>query len=115
MAVAGVTANRPRPMVGRTQPTPGVRIRVRDPMHPVVDFPHPTQYRFAAAPETGARGLVHAVLTLAIHDLGSPKRWHVVRARTWIADHDEAAFSFTWCCEMLGYDPEYVRRRLAKV
>jgi hypothetical protein len=57
----------------------------------------------------GIRELIAAVLELAVRDLKVPE--HRDRALAWMHRPADGPFSFEWCCDHLGLDAGYVRRR----
>ncbi|MBI3325817.1 MAG: hypothetical protein HYZ81_03830 [Nitrospinae bacterium] len=66
---------------------------------------------------TGSRAIALAVLSQAIRDLQwHPQEYWQADAWRWIFDATEDAtpyfFTFANCCELVGCDPERLRRRL---
>ena len=47
-----------------------------------------------------------AVFELAVHDIVKDR----YGARQWMQSYRHEPGSFTWLCEVFGYDPDYVKR-----
>jgi hypothetical protein len=62
--------------------------------------------------ERGMRRLAGAMLISALDDLDSQSHSRRGEVLNWISRSDGRIFSFEFCCEMLGRDPNELRRKV---
>ncbi len=64
---------------------------------------------------TGEQKLIAAVIKTAIEDyrVGSTRNVPTIPGGYWIfKEESHRKFSFSWCCEALGLNPEYIREKI---
>ncbi len=63
----------------------------------------------------GTKGLMLAVFEEAIRSLFGPPGKERTEAEAWVRSNRRSPFSFVTVCEVLGFDPDAVRRALPRL